>query len=155
MREIILEDTTLRDGEQAPGVALSVQEKLSIARALDEAGVPMIEVGTPGMGGEERVFIEKATSMPFRATLIGWNRADLDEEVEDVVPEGVSFFDTQQGLNQNHVSGAGDGQEFGESFDDTQDDGLDDFVHEISDNSFLWSNAALGLNIACTRIADN
>lgn len=79
MAEIVIEDTTLREGEQSPGVALSADEKLAIALALDEAGVPMIEIGTPSMGGEERIFAEKVASMPFRATLVGWNRAVLDD----------------------------------------------------------------------------
>ena len=78
-RRIIIEDTTLRDGEQAPGVALSMEEKLAIAQALDGAGVPMIEVGTASMGGQEKRFIEKVVSMGLGATLVGWNRADLND----------------------------------------------------------------------------
>ncbi|MFA4835573.1 MAG: homoaconitate hydratase [Dehalococcoidia bacterium] len=79
MSKVIVEDTTLRDGEQAPYVALAISEKLAIAQALDAIGVPMIEIGTPSMGGQEREFIEQAASMPFRAVLVGWNRAVLED----------------------------------------------------------------------------
>jgi homocitrate synthase NifV len=41
--------------------------------------VPMIEVGIPCMGGQEKIFIEKASQLNFNAMLIGWNRAKLDD----------------------------------------------------------------------------
>ena len=40
-------DTTLRDGEQSPGCSMNVQEKLQVARVLDELGVDVIEAGFP------------------------------------------------------------------------------------------------------------
>ncbi len=45
--KILIFDTTLRDGEQSPGVALNVEEKLEIARALDRMKVDIIEAGFP------------------------------------------------------------------------------------------------------------
>ncbi len=44
---VIIFDTTLRDGEQSPGAALNVDEKLTIARALARLGVDVIEAGFP------------------------------------------------------------------------------------------------------------
>jgi len=47
MEKIFIFDTTLRDGEQTPGVALTVNEKLKIARELEKLGVDVIEAGFP------------------------------------------------------------------------------------------------------------
>ena len=63
---VIIEDTTLREGEQAPGVALSYDDKLSIVNALDSINVPMIEVGIACMGGQEKAFIEKVTKLNIK-----------------------------------------------------------------------------------------
>ncbi len=76
---VIVEDTTLRDGEQAPGVALSARGKMEILLALEQAGIPMIEIGTPSMGGQERAFVEEAVRRVGKARLVGWNRAVLDD----------------------------------------------------------------------------
>jgi len=47
MDRVIIFDTTLRDGEQAAGGRLNIQEKLEIARQLEKLGVDVIEAGTP------------------------------------------------------------------------------------------------------------
>ena len=45
--QVLIFDTTLRDGEQAPGASMNVQEKLEIAYALESLGVDIIEAGFP------------------------------------------------------------------------------------------------------------
>lgn len=82
-------DTTLRDGEQAPGVAFSIEEKVAIARMLDQAGVHFIEAGTPVMGGGEKEAIRRIISLNPRAGIIVWNRA-LEKDVEESLNIGAS-----------------------------------------------------------------
>lgn len=77
--DIILEDTTLRDGEQAPGVAWARPQKLELLRALIEAGVRWIEVGIPKMGGDELSFVAQAREYAEQARLIAWNRGLYDD----------------------------------------------------------------------------
>jgi len=78
---IIIKDTTLRDGEQAAGVAFRREEKLHIARMLDAIGVQGIEAGIPAMGKEEEEeeTIEAILSMGLKAEISTWNRAVIGD----------------------------------------------------------------------------
>ncbi len=73
-------DTTLRDGEQAPGVAFSLQEKVTIAKLLDSLGIEVIEAGIPIMGKIEQDAIKAICNLNLKAQVLVWNRlllADL------------------------------------------------------------------------------
>jgi homocitrate synthase NifV len=73
--DIIIDDTTLRDGEQTAGVSFRRQEKITIARMLDAAGVQEIECGIPAMGTTEQLSICALVDLGLNARLITWNRA--------------------------------------------------------------------------------
>src|SRR5258708_6408301 len=59
-------DTTLRDGAQTEGISYSVDDKLRIARKLDELGVMFIEGGWPGSNPKDALFFEQARTEKWR-----------------------------------------------------------------------------------------
>jgi homocitrate synthase NifV len=69
-------DVTLRDGEQAPGFAFSLQTKVCLARLLDSAGVYQIEAGVPAIGEEEQDGIRAVKNACASALISTWNRAN-------------------------------------------------------------------------------
>ncbi|MGA9382493.1 MAG: citramalate synthase [Phormidium sp.] len=64
--QIWIYDTTLRDGAQREGLCLSLEDKLRIARQLDELGVPFIEGGWPGANPKDVQFFWKLQEQPLR-----------------------------------------------------------------------------------------
>lgn len=74
-----LVDTTLRDGEQAPGVVFNFQEKRAIARRLAESGVAELEIGTPAMGVEVRHDMRHLAALHLPCRLVAWCRAREDD----------------------------------------------------------------------------
>ena len=67
-------DTTLRDGEQTPGVALSIEDKVRIAPMLDDLGVDVIEAGFPRTSAGEREAIRKIVALKLNARVCGLAR---------------------------------------------------------------------------------
>jgi isopropylmalate/homocitrate/citramalate synthase len=75
-------DTTLRDGEQSVGVVLMPEQKLEIARALDELGVGRIEAGFPRVSSEDAEAFKLIANAGLKAEIWGFGRAlkaDIDE----------------------------------------------------------------------------
>lgn len=74
MKNIRFLDTTLRDGEQTPGVALTKEDKLTIARKLDELGVHIIEAGSAITSEGERESIKSITAESLNADICSYCR---------------------------------------------------------------------------------
>ena len=66
-REVWIIDSTLRDGEQAPGVVFSSDERIAIACGLAELGVPELECGTPAMGDAECATYNRLSNLDCHA----------------------------------------------------------------------------------------
>src|SRR6202790_5421680 len=81
-------DTTLRDGEQTVGVVLSPQQKLEIARKLDQLGVSRIEAGFPRVSPEDAEAIQLMQKAKLKAELWGFSRA-VKDDVEELVRLGL------------------------------------------------------------------
>ena len=89
---MIINDTTLRDGEQAPFVAFNTKEKLSIATALYKAGADELEVGIPAMGKKEQEDIKEILALDLPLRIMSWNRATL-QDLEASLRCGVQAVD--------------------------------------------------------------
>jgi isopropylmalate/homocitrate/citramalate synthase len=84
-----LYDTTLRDGEQTVGVVLDPEQKLEIARLLDELGIDRIEAGFPRVSEDDYRAVRLISEAGLRAEIWGFSRA-VGADVEALVELGVT-----------------------------------------------------------------
>lgn len=81
VRRISLFDTTLRDGEQSPGVNLNVKEKLEIARQLERLGMDVIEAGFPASSNSDLLAVQEIAKTVKNSSITGLARSvkgDID-----------------------------------------------------------------------------
>jgi isopropylmalate/homocitrate/citramalate synthase len=81
-------DTTLRDGEQTVGVVLAPEQKLTVARALDDLGVERIEAGFPRVSEDDRRAVELIRDAGLRAEIWGFSRA-VQADVDVIIELGL------------------------------------------------------------------
>jgi 2-isopropylmalate synthase len=82
-KRISIFDTTLRDGEQTPGVSFNMEKKFEIARMLDEAGVNIIEAGFPAVSEDELKAIKHIShNIENTCSLSRCNKKDIDKVIE-------------------------------------------------------------------------
>ncbi|HAL30048.1 MAG TPA: homocitrate synthase [Coriobacteriia bacterium] len=99
---VMIDDTTLRDGEQTAGVVFANREKVRIARLLDEVGVHQIEAGIPAMGGDERDVIEEIAHLGLKASVLGWNRANT-QDIQASLDCGVDAIAISLATSDIHI----------------------------------------------------
>ena len=102
-QRVIIDDTTLRDGEQTAGVVFSLAEKIAIARMLDSIGVQEIECGIPAMGADELASVRALVDLGLNARLITWNRAVIND-IQASVDAGVTAVDISLSVSDLHLA---------------------------------------------------
>ncbi|MDD3753129.1 MAG: 2-isopropylmalate synthase [Methanobacterium sp.] len=94
-------DTTLRDGEQTPGVAITPDEKIRIAKRLDRLGVDVIEVGFPAASLGERKAAQQIKNLGLNTQVCGLARV-LREDVDAALDSDVDYIHTFIGTSPLH-----------------------------------------------------
>src|SRR5215471_4703815 len=82
---VSIHDATLRDGEQTPGVVMTIADKVAIAEKLDEVGVERIEAGMPAVSPQDFQAIKEISRLGLKAKIYTFARAmnaDIDKALE-------------------------------------------------------------------------
>src|ERR1700704_5195932 len=104
---VIVFDTTLRDGEQAPGYSLDVTSKLAMARALDALGVDIIEAGFPIASPADSEAVRQVAATirrPIIAALARTRSQDIEEAARALAPAERSRIHTFLATSDLHLS---------------------------------------------------
>jgi 2-isopropylmalate synthase len=103
---VVVFDTTLRDGEQSPGAALNVDEKVEVARALEQMGVDIIEAGFPISSPGDFRAVERISEEIRDCTVCGLTRAnekDIDSAAAALKKAARPRIHTGLGVSDVHI----------------------------------------------------
>lgn len=95
--QVLIFDTTLRDGEQSPGATMTFEQKLNVAALLDEMKVDIIEAGFPAASNGDFAAVEeiaRRTAFSTVCALTRANRGDIDRAAEALKPAAKSRIHT-------------------------------------------------------------
>jgi 2-isopropylmalate synthase len=99
---VMVFDTTLRDGEQSPGIALSAEDKVRIAQALDELGVDVIEAGFAASSSGEREAIRKIKDLGLKARVCSLARCNV-KDIDAAIDCGIDYVHTFIATSDCHL----------------------------------------------------
>ncbi|MDD3398765.1 MAG: 2-isopropylmalate synthase [Candidatus Methanomethylophilaceae archaeon] len=100
--EVKIFDTTLRDGEQTPGIALSLRDKVRIAEALDEMGVHVIEAGFPTISEGEQQAVRSIAELKLDSRICGLARSTR-KDIDAAMSCGVDYIHTFIATSDIHL----------------------------------------------------
>jgi len=95
LAKALILDSTLREGEQTPGVSFSIEEKVEIAKGLDDANVPMIEAGHPAVSKDVAEAVKRISAERLTAEILAHSRAiisDVDAALKTDVQRVAIFI---------------------------------------------------------------
>src|SRR5665647_1073908 len=101
-KKVLIFDTTLRDGEQTPGIAFSVDDKVMIASALSDLGVDVIEAGFPITSTGEREAIRKIVALKLKARVCGLARS-TKVDIDSALDCGLDYVHTFIATSDIHL----------------------------------------------------
>ena len=104
--KVIIFDTTLRDGEQAPGATMNLEEKLLIAKTLEKMGVDVIEAGFPVASNGDFAAVNRIAQTIKDSTICGLARAkklDIERAAEAIAPAARSRIHTFLATSKIHM----------------------------------------------------
>lgn len=113
--KVYFHDTTLRDGEQTPGIAYSKETRMEIAKKLDELGVDIIELGFAASGGTQKEAMREIAESGLRAKTLSLSRP-VKQDIDAVIDTKVDGIILVLGFSDIHLK-----YKFKKSFEEAMD----------------------------------